>query len=66
MLWFKILLPLLAQMDSVEAIESDEGYEDEIVVLEESLEEPFDIYEVEFNDEDELDAFGFEDEITCP
>lgn len=53
-------LPLLAQMDPVQAIEEDVDYGDEIVVLEE--EDPMEIYEIAFDDEDDLENFVFEEE----
>ncbi len=63
MLMFALLLPFLAHMDSVEIIEENTDYNDEIVVLE----DPSELYELEFNDEDEdLDSFAFEeDEPSC-
>lgn len=58
----KLLLPLLASVDPVQKIEELPDSEDEIVVLE----DPSEIYEIEFS-EDELEAFSLEDyEFPCP
>jgi hypothetical protein len=64
MLLFKLLLPLLAHMDPIQIIDDNADYEDEIVVLE----DPSEIYEIEFYDEDDdLENFSFEeDEAPCP
>ncbi len=62
MLMFALLLPFLAHMDSGEINAVDSDYMDEIVVLE----EPSELYEIEFNEEDDLDNFAFEeDEPAC-
>jgi hypothetical protein len=64
MLLFKLLLPLLAHMDPIQMIDDDADYGDEIVVLE----DPSEIYEIEFDedDDDDLENFSFEeDETLC-
>ena len=54
---FKLLLPLLAQVDPVQKIEDPMDLEDQIVILE----DPSDIYEIEFDGEEDLEGFSLED-----
>lgn len=57
MLIFKLLLPLLAQVDPVQEIQDTADLEDQIVVLE----DPSEIYEIEFDADEELEGFSLED-----
>lgn len=54
---FKLLLPLLANTDPIQMIEESVDAEDQIVVLE----DPSEIYEIEFDGDEDLENFSLED-----
>lgn len=63
MLLFKLLLPILAQLDPVQLIDDAVPMEEEVAILD----DPSEVYEIEFDAEDSLDAFECEElDSECP
>lgn len=54
---FKLLLPLIAQMNPAQPTDEVLDQEDQVVVLEDIFEDPSQIYEIEFDGDDDLISF---------
>ncbi|MCC6127912.1 MAG: hypothetical protein IT584_01785 [Chlamydiae bacterium] len=54
---FKLLFPLIAHMDLVQPIEEILDQDDQVVVLEDIFEDPSQIYDIEFDGDDDLISF---------
>ncbi len=54
---FKLLFPLIAQMTPVQPLEEILDQDDQIVVLDDVFEDPSQLYEIEFDGDDDLVSF---------
>lgn len=54
---FKLLLPLIAQVNPAQPADEVLDQEDQVVVLDDIFEDPSQIYEIEFDGDDDLISF---------